>query len=251
MDFNRADILKDQNTLKQIEAVCRKLFGQAAEADECFLYILEKCREDNCRRLGCFAGRSSLKTYLYTLCNNLAIDFKRAKFGRRRIPKMVRDMGAWAEVIYRLVCWQRYSYEDAWEIASLDGTYTDSFNRFLSDIEELGKAPCSENPHFFSIEAQDRPESLADPNVASNPLESLLKKLGRQKRLQAARIIRNHTGTLTAEDQLLIRLIYGDNHSMAGAGRLVGLQPMQAQRRLKKILRGFRESLLAQGITGL
>ena len=122
-------LLQDSHTLRQLETVCRKRFGDAAEADECFLFILEKCREDDFHRLRAFLGKSSLKTYLYTLFNNLAADFKRARFGRRRIPKVVCALGAWAEEVYRLVCWQRYSYEDAWEIASLNILYTDTFNR--------------------------------------------------------------------------------------------------------------------------
>lgn len=243
--------LQDHHTLRQLETVCRRRFGDAAEADECYLFILEKCRENDFHRLRAFLGNSSLKTYLYTLFNNLAADFKRAKFGRRRIPKVISALGTWAEEVYRLVCWQRFSYEDAWEITSLNRLYTESFNRFLADIEELGKVPCTETPQFFSTEEEAGQNEPADPRPNNNPLESLLEKLDRQKRLQAARAIRRHTETLAPDDQLLVRLIYGDNHSIAAAGRLLGLGSVQAQRRLKKILTGFKEALLGEGITGL
>ena len=244
-------LLQDHSTLRQLEAVCRKRFGDAVEADECYLFILDKCRENDFHRLRAFLGKSSLKTYLYTLFNNLAADFNRAKFGRRRIPKVVSALGAWAEEVYKLVCWQRYSYEDAWEITSLNQLYTESFNRFLNDIEELGKVPCAESPQFFSTDDGQWQDEHAAPRPHSNPLESLLEKLDRKQRLQAAGAIRRQIGTLTPEDQLLIRLIYGDKHSISAAGRLLGLEPVQAQRRLKKLLTGFKEALLREGITGL
>jgi len=245
-----ATVLTEEGNLERLEAVCRRRFGDSPEADECYLYIIDKCREDDFRRLRTFSGRSSLKTYLYTLFNNLAADFKRAKYGRKRIPKIVIALGGWAEAVYTLVCWQKYSYADAWEIVSLDNLYSRSFSHFLSDIEELHKAPCSENPRFMSTD-DDCAEPLADGSKNSNPLEAFLEKLDRDKRLRAAKVVRAFSATLEPSEQLLLKLIYGDNHSISAAGRLLGLSSMQAQRKLKKLLNGCREMLLKEGITGL
>lgn len=247
MDLREASILTDEKNLQQLEAVCRNRFGRSPEADECYLYILDKCQEDDFRRLRLFSGKSSLKTYLYTLFNNLAADFMRSRYGRRRLPKLVSDLGAWAEAVYKLVCWQKYSYEDAWEIVSLKDLYDKPFNHFLDDIEELNRVPCPEHLSFVSTDYEDYQEP-ADSRSRSNPLEALLRRLDLERRLQAARIIKNHTAALPPEDQLLIRLVYGDNHSIGAAGRLLGFYPVRAQRRMKKLLVGIREALLAEGI---
>ena len=248
--MNPGEIITEEATLQRLESVCKRRFGNRPEADECYLFILEKCQENDFRRLRSFAGRSSLKTYLYTLFNNLSADFKRARFGRKRIPKIIAAIGEWAEKVYSLVCWQRYSYSDAWEIVSLNDLYSHSFNRFLTDIEQLNKAPCTENPQFFSTDDEGG-HDLAETRPGSNPLQAFIDKLDLQKRLKAAKIIRQYTASRDGADQLLLRLIYGDNHSIAAAGRLVGLSSMQAQRRLKKLLSGYREALLGEGITGL
>jgi len=249
-EMSPATVLTEEGNLERLESVCRRRFGDSPEADECYLYILDKCREDDFRRLRDFAGRSSLRTYLYTLFNNLAADFKRARYGRKRIPQLVIALGAWAEAVYTLVCWQKYSYADAWEIVTLDNLYNQPFNRFLTDIEELHKAPCSENPRFLSTD-DDSAEPLADDSKNRNPLEAFFEKLDREKRLRAAKVVRAFSSTLEPSDQLLLKLIYGDNHTIAAAGRLLGLSSMQAQRKLKKLLSTCREMLLKEGITGL
>ncbi|MBW1712017.1 MAG: sigma-70 family RNA polymerase sigma factor [Deltaproteobacteria bacterium] len=245
--FDPETLLASAQTLGQIEAVCRRRFPDGNEADECYIYVLDGLRDDDCRRLRSFQGRASLKTYIYTLINSLASDFKRHKYGRKRIPKMVSRLGQWAEAVYRFVCWQKYSYQEAYEMVSLEGLFEGSFSQFLKRVNPLKEAPCRENPRFVSVDDDEaRAPDLADPQA--NPLEQLLTKLDHQRRLTAARIIRETTAQLPEIDQLLVKLVYGSDLSVAAAGRSAGLSVSATRKRLKGILIRFRAGLLAEGI---
>jgi DNA-directed RNA polymerase specialized sigma24 family protein len=82
----------------------------------------------------------------------------------------------------------------------------------------------------------------------SNPLETLLKKLDRKRRIEAIKIIRETTKKLPEKDQLLIRLVFGSGHPMRVAAKIIDLSTAAARRRLKGLLLKYREILLAAGI---
>lgn len=89
-----------------------------------------------------------------------------------------------------------------------------------------------------------RKTSAAD----SNPLEILIKKLNRQRRITAVKVIRETTDSLCENDQLLVRLVYGSEHPVRAAAKVINLSASAARRRLKKLLMIYRENLLAAGI---
>ena len=240
-------ILSSAETLGRIEAICRRRFPDPSEADEAYLFVLEGLKADDFRRLRSFKGRAKLTTFIHTLVNSLASDFKRKRYGRKRIPKLISRLGAWAEMVYRLVCWQGYRLWEAFEIVRLEGLYQGSFGRFMQDSEAIKDAPCRENPRFFSVDSEEgRVREI--PDQGQNPLEELLSALEEESRLKAAATIREAVGSLDEADRLLIRLVYESDHSAASAGRVTGLPPDAARKRLKSILTGLKEVLLAQGI---
>ncbi len=50
------------------------------------------------------------------------------------------------------------------------------------------------------------------------------------------------------DDQLLVRLVYGSDQSVAAAARVIGLPASTAGKRLKTLLTKYREKLLVVGI---
>ena len=105
-----AELLSKEN-IDKIEKNCQKWFSDENEGLECFNYILDALKEDDCRRLKAFTDKSSPCTFMNTVSCNLIIDFRRKKYGRRRFPAAVSRMGQWARAVYRYVCWQKFSYE--------------------------------------------------------------------------------------------------------------------------------------------
>jgi len=241
-------ILSSSDLLVKIETVCKRHFSAENDQNECYLYVIDSLKADNFKRLRAFKGKSKLNTYLYSLINSLVIDFRRKQYGRRRIPAGVSKLGKWAETVYRFVCWQKFSFDDAYDFLRIDGLYTASYNQFIKEIEPIKKVPCRENPAFHSID-ETRESALMNINdEGANPLEFLIQKLDRERRIKALKVIRETTAKLSQNDQLLVRLVYGSDQSVPAAAKVIGLATSTARKRLKRLLTKYRERLLAEGI---
>jgi len=241
-------ILSSSDLLVKIETVCKRRFSAENDQNECYVYVIDNLKADDFKRLRAFKGKSKLNTYLYSLINSLIIDFRRKKFGRRRIPAGVAKLGKWAETVYRFVCWQKFTFDDAYDFLRIDGLYSGSYIEFIKETEPIRRAPCRENPAFQSID--ETPESTLNNINAegSNPLEFLIQKLDREMRIKAIKVIRETTVELSEDDQLLVRLVYGSDQSVAAAAKVIGLPASTAGKRLKSLLTKYREKLLAEGI---
>lgn len=241
-------ILSSSDLLVKIETICKRRFSAENDQNECYLYVIDSLKADNFKRLRAFKGNSKLNTYLYSLINALVIDFRRKQYGRRRIPAGVVKLGKWAEAVYRLVCWQRFTFDDAYDFLKIDGLYTGSYGEFIQEVEPIKKAPCRENPAFQSLDETGKGALKSINDQGANPLESLLQKLERNRRINAIKAIRATTAALPEEDQLLVRLVYGSDQSVSAAAKVIGLPVSTAGKRLKRLLTKYREKLLAEGI---
>jgi len=243
------ETLASPDTLGRVEALCRRRCRGENEADECYLFVLEGLQADDYARLRKFEGKSRPATYIHSCVHALISDFLRNRYGRKRIPGAVAGLGTWAEAVYEMICWKKRSLEAAYDLVALKGLFNGSIEEFYSRAEPVRKAPCPENPNFISMNGgEDGPGTEPADTDRPNPLESLLEKLDHQRRTRAARIIREVTDRLSEPDQLLVRLVFASDHSVAAAARAMGLDPRAANKRLKKLLTRFREKLLAEGI---
>ena len=242
------EILASSDILDKIEAVCKRHFYAENDRSECYIFVLDSLKAENFKRLRAFKGKSKLSTYLYSLVNSLVIDFRRKRFGRRRIPAAVAKLGNWAEAVYRLVCWQRFSVDDAYDFLKIDGLFGGGYEQFRQAIVPIQEAPCRENPSFMSMDDCGGDTLGEMDDAESNPLEMLIKKLDRKKRIEAVKVIRETTDSLPENDQLLVRLVFGSDHPVRVAGKVIDLSASAARRRLKRLLIKYRENLLAAGI---
>ena len=241
-------ILASEKVLDRIEAASRRHFRDENDKDECFLFIIDGLTQDNYRRLTSFKGKSNFHTYLYSCINSLALDFLRSKFGRKRIPKVVSRLGRWAEEVYKLVCWRRHTFDDAYDIVVIAELYQGTWAEYNSLIDPIQKAPCRQNPHFVSTtDEENRTREIPDSGL-TNPMEELLQKLDSERRIKAGRIITQIVDSLSNEDRLLFSLVYGSDSSIASAARTVNMTPVKARRRLNSIRVEIKEKLLAQGV---
>lgn len=241
-------ILSSGEILERLEAVCKRHFSNENDRNECYVFVLDSLRADNFKRLRAYKGKSKLITYLYSLTNSLVIDFRRKRYGRRRIPAAVVQLGKWAEAVYRLVCWQKFSFDDAYDFLKIDGLFEGPYDKFIKEIGPIRNAPCRENPTFQSLDDPGNRSIQKMNDRDFNPLESLVEKLDRKRRFKALQVIRETTESLSPEDQLLVRLVYGSEQPVSAAAKVTGLSAQAARRRLKGLLAKFREKLLAKGI---
>ena len=223
-------------------------FANENDRNESYVFILDSLKAENYKRLRAYRGQSKLTTYLYSLINALIIDFRRRRYGRRRIPAGVARLGAWAEAVYRLVCWQKYTFDDAYDFLQIEGLFEGSYEQYLKEIVPLRTAPCRQNPAFHSLDQRGATAPQPLPNPNDNPLEVFIAKLDRQKRIEALKIVRQTTDALPQEDQLLVKLVYGSEQPLKTAAHIIGVSVSSARRRLKRLLNRYRERLLAEGI---
>ena len=146
------------------------------------------------------------------------------------------------------MCWQKFTFDDAYDLLRIGGLYTGSYIEFIKETEPIRKAPCRENPAFQSIDEAYESSLKNIDDESSNPLEFLIQKLDRERRIKALKIICETTAGLSEDDQLLIRLVYGSDQSVPAAAKVIGLAASTAGKRLKSLLTKFRENLLAVGI---
>ena len=241
-------IFSSSDLLEKIETVCKRHFSAENDQNECYVFVIDSLKADNFKRLRAFKGKCKLDTYLYTLINSLIIDFRRKQYGRRRIPAGAAKLGKWAEKVYRFVCWQKFTFDDAYDFLKVDGLYAGSYLEFIKEIEPIKKLPCRENPAFQSLD-ETAESTLKNIDVESaSPLDSLIHKLDRERRIKAIKVIRETTKKLSEDEQLLVRLVYGSDRSVTAAAKVIGLPASSARKRLKRLLTKYREKLLAVGI---
>jgi RNA polymerase sigma factor (sigma-70 family) len=243
-----AEILATPDILQKIEAVCKRNFSAENDRNEAYIFVLDSLKDNNFKRLRAYKGKSKLSTYLHTLINSLVVDFRRKRYGRRRIPAAVAKLGRWAEAVYRLVCWQRFSFDDAYDFLQIDGQFEGSYNQFMQAIEPIRNAPCRENPGFKSIDDSRHGPQKDVPDTGLNPLDLLVQKFDRERRIKALKVIRETTRKLPEKDQLLVRLVFGSGHSPQAAAKVIQVSTSAARRRLKGLLMKYRKRLLAAGI---
>ena len=241
-------ILNSSDILERIEAVCKRHFSNENDQNESYLFIIDNLQADNFKRLRAYKGKSKLTTYLYSLINSLIIDFRRQKFGRRRIPAGVAKLGRWAETVYRLVCWQKFTFDDAYDILLSEGLFEGPYERYIEEIVPIQKAPCRENPTFQSLNEVNSNSLQNTSGSISNPLELLICKLDHKRRIKALNVIRETTAELSQEDQLLVKLVYGSEQPVKMVANIIGVSLSSTRRRLKRLLSRYRERLLAEGI---
>ena len=241
-------ILSSSQILERIEATCKRHFSNENDQSESYLFILDSLKADDFKRLRAFKGKSKLTTYLYSLINSLIIDFRRKRYGRRRIPAAVAKLGAWAEAVYRLVCWQKFSYDDAYDFLQVEGLFEGPYEQYMEEIGPIRKAPCREDPAFQPLDEASTNSPENRDEATADPLEILIGKLDHQRRVKALKIIQATTATLSQEDQMLVRLVYGSEQPVKVAATIFGISVSSARRRLKSILNQYREQLLSEGI---
>jgi RNA polymerase sigma factor (sigma-70 family) len=246
--MNPEEILSSDEILRKIEAVCKRRFSAENDQNECYVFVIDSLKADDFKRLRAYKGRSNLNTYIYSLVNSLVIDFRRKRYGRRRIPVGVAKLGKWAETVYRLVCWQKFSLGDAYEFVRIGGLFEGSYVQYMKEIAPIRNVPCRENPAFQSLDTLGGSPLHSVADSGSNPLEYLIQKLDRERRIKALKVIREITEELSEKDQLLIRLVYGADQPVSIAAKVMDLAKSAARKRLKGLLTKYREGLLAEGI---
>ncbi len=87
---------------------------------DAYVFVMEGFRADNFRRFEKYrerarTGDAPFIAWLKFVTRNLALDFLRHHKGRRSLPKVVEEMNAAGQTLFRCLYWSRMSYAEACE----------------------------------------------------------------------------------------------------------------------------------------
>ena len=232
-------------------------------AEEAALYVLEKLQEDNCRRLRNHDGRAAWPAFIGLLTSRLLEDFSRKKFGRLRPPAWLRKLdGIWLE-LYDFLCRQRLAPDDAVEMVLMRTTAAqkrveEAAWTILGRITDCGRHQGLE----VELVENESPSDSIGQNHRQGPEETMA---AAERRLFFSLLLETDVDAaqmagldrlvavlresrMSAEERLLLQMIYRDQIPVREAGRLLGLNVNQVHGRLRRLLARLRQNLQQAGL---
>jgi RNA polymerase sigma factor for flagellar operon FliA len=225
---------------KVVAHLCRKHHFRKEECEDFRSHVHLKLIDDDYAVFRKFQERSSLKTYLTTVIQNLMLDYQNHLWGKWRpsaeaqrlgkvaihLEKLLRDGLSFDEAVQVLKT--NHKVEMTWpELAKMAARLPDRFPRRIEGEEGIRDLPA--------------PGDRADSRSDEEEREAILRKI-----LAALREIRK---TQTEEDQLILKM-QEDGFTVIQISRVLGhdeKQRKQLYRRIQKILKELREELERRG----
>lgn len=239
-----------------INRLAERRFRSTTLAEEASLFVLEQLAGENWSRLQKFGGESSFKTYLSSVTYRLLEDYSRKKFGRKRPPGWIRQLGGiWLE-LFKLLCLQRVGLIEAVEraaqfcMAEKKEAIEEKGLLVLEKVVDCGAHQALEvsidEPK--SIEGGESKQTSQVEQVENEEKDilfqaifgSLLGAEAEEKVREASHKAVNIGVSLEAEERLLLKLCYQDGLSVTEAGRMLGYNRNQVHGRLRRLLSRLR-----------
>ena len=214
-------------------------------ASDCFVFVCEKLREHNYRRLLQYRpeGPTSFVSWLRVVVRNLALDWHRKQSGRHRIFESIARLSPLHREVYRLRYEKGCSLNETYfalrdqapgvtleAVASMDGEVRQS----LSSRQEWLLASRTPDPPL-TLDADDPALKVKVADPAPGP-EALA--ISREEWQRMARAL----SRLEPTERLLVELRFSQGVTLAKIAHFLGLPDAQtADRRLRAVLERLRK----------
>ncbi|MBF0585197.1 MAG: hypothetical protein HQL80_13330 [Magnetococcales bacterium] len=260
---------------QRLEQLALRRFADANLADEAMLFTQTAMAKNDWGPLRAYAARAdaSFPTFFSQIARRMLEDFARSRFGRPHIPQWVTEQGPFMEEVYRLLCLERMSVSQVVEFlhTSAPGGQAEvviwaAINTVLKQATECGKSAFAE----LSTD-NEQLDALAEPGTTLHRLSPEdLKILQQREEILAAlhRFLTNDGSgaasdgkagrmvlekiravlTLSAEERLLLKLLYQDGLEVEAAARLLGLNNNQLYGRQRRLLARIRKAMEQAGL---
>lgn len=224
-----------------IEAVlaftCRKHRLSADDADEFSALVRLRVLEDDCAVLRKFGGASSFKGFIVVVINNLFLDWRIKEWGKWRPTPLAARLGRVAVELERLVLRD-------------DVEYGQAVQWLISKGVASSEAECDEIWQQLRRRARRRRASLDDvepPTIdTADPIEEEERRARARRAVDAMHAAMSK---LPAQDQLIFKMRYQDDVSVARIAKLIGAEQKPLYRRFEQIAAQLKASILAAGLT--
>jgi len=223
-----------------IKCICRRHNLPVEEAEEFAAETRYKLVENDYKIVREFKGKSSIKTYLFTVINRLFIDKKRASQGRWRASEKAKQLGNVAIKLDELLHKDNYSLEEAYRMLQINYNVTlseEELDRIFHKINKERTPRIKEECEDEIVSAIPDPGMRPDEEVEKKKLEKATEKL--------SVLVDEISGTLDENDRLALKMKFQDDHSISAISRCLGISRSNIEKRLKGILHEFKKRILA------
>jgi RNA polymerase sigma factor (sigma-70 family) len=237
-----------------IYSAVRLIARDSDDASDCYLYACEKLADNDFRRLRAFhpEGRATFNTWLRAVIRNLALDWYRSKYGRKRLFACIAKASVIDQQIYRAIFERKLSLTDAWqEIWNAGAALT--FAQFEDRAEGIRQMLSSRQLWLLSTSSASIESISMDPDSTATEIADSApdpETVSAMKEIQHK--VRSALRNLENADRLLLRLRFDEELGLREIAAIVGLKDAQTtDRRIREALARLRENLgIAQPLSG-
>jgi len=226
-------------------------------AEDLFTAVIERLQQDNFKALREFTGKANISTYLTTIVVNLARDRHRSANGRERSRERAEESGEAGRLLHYLVMEKDYTPEAAHEWLVREKGMVYSLEQV---VEIITKFKGRKRVHPESVMAAvvvDADFDAEDGGVSftlrdEQPLQDERLISGQKEHLRS-QLLDEFINGLSGEERLMLRMRFPadeeeQSRGFAEIGRIMGMSEKAVDHRVRRLLTGFRERLLNQGV---
>jgi len=229
--------------LEQIEEVLRRVGLRRClsgdEGEDFTSWARLRLLENDCAILRKFKARSSFRTYLVTVVQNLFRDYRIAKWGKFRPSAQANRLGTTAVRLEILLYRDGIPFDEAAELLRRNHGVEESVGELAGLAGDL---PVRIPNRAVGEEVL---ETVGDPGEVEDRVRD-------QERTELAAKVTEALDealeTLTPEDRLILRMRFQDGLTVAAISRTLGLEQKPLYRRIGGRLREVRRALEEAGV---
>jgi RNA polymerase sigma factor (sigma-70 family) len=231
--------LANLDTIRGIVEYVAKRHRLGAEGrEELESYVRLRLIEDDYEVLRRFRGESRISTYLNVVIQRCFLDYRHQEWGRWRASAAARRLGATAMQLERLVYRDGYTFPEATRIL----LQSHEVHCTEEELDSLWpEIPQRLDHRVFGEDVLEASEPRA-PAPEPDEIDDQRTTERAQRALQAA------LDALSPREQLILRLRFVDQLTIADIARTLGLPATPLYPRVRRIFRRLRRSLESQGI---
>ena len=219
-----------------LAAVCRRHRLTADDADELRQRVYVKLCEQGVLRK--FQNRSTLRTFLVTVCERVLLDWRISEWGKWRPCQEAKRLGPLAIELDRLLTRDHLPYEEA-----VDKLLTQGHAAKRSEIDAI-RPKLAERTRRWMVSH----EVLEHMPASGSADEHVMRQEHNAKFAAIGVALANVLRALAPQDQLLLRMRFESGFTVARIAEAVGEDQKPLYRRFERLLVGLKTSLAQLGI---
>ncbi|HXI14566.1 MAG TPA: sigma-70 family RNA polymerase sigma factor [Thermoanaerobaculia bacterium] len=222
--------------------LCSKQRVGSSDAEDFASSVKVRLIEDDYLILRKFEGKASLSTYLHVVIRRLFLDHRTHLWGKFRPSAEAKRLGDEGLLLEELLERNGLSFEESSRKVRL--TFPDITDKELQTLYQ-------KLPH-----RAPRPRAESDPEPAFRAAASTMRTDERVLALERGDKARNMSrafvdslSRLTKEEQLILRMRFGDGLKVATIAIALGLEPKRLYKTIQRLVTLLRESALKAGVS--